>query len=274
MNRIMINATNTLGQLQKQLDVISNNLANADTNGFKSREATFSDLLVQQFQNQLHPNREMGRMTPEGIRLGTGAKLAQTKMNTKLGPIQTTGRSLDLALTNENQYFKVLVQENGREEIRFTRNGAFYLSPVNGNQVMLVTAEGYPVLDEQNRPVQLNQQAGQNITVDKTGRLSVGGGQAVNLGIVSVERPQYLEQKGNNLLGLPADSTVAIGEVARDLTGALRSEISVQQGALEKSNVDISKEMTDMINVQRSYQFQSRSVTLGDQMMGLVNSLR
>ncbi|EHL78797.1 MULTISPECIES: flagellar hook-basal body protein [Bacillus] len=274
MNRIMINATNTLGQLQKQLDVISNNLANADTNGFKSREATFSDLLVQQFQNQLHPNSEMGRMTPEGIRLGTGAKLAQTKMNTKLGPIQTTGRSLDLALTNENQYFKVLVQENGREEIRFTRNGAFYLSPVNGNQVMLVTAEGYPVLDEQNRPVQLNRQAGQNITVDKTGRLSVGGGQAVNLGIVSVERPQYLEQKGNNLLGLPADSTVAIGEVARDLTGALRSEISVQQGALEKSNVDISKEMTDMINVQRSYQFQSRSVTLGDQMMGLVNSLR
>ncbi|MEK4951701.1 flagellar hook-basal body protein [Bacillus sp. FSL W8-1127] len=274
MNRIMINATNTLGQLQKQLDVISNNLANADTNGFKSREATFSDLLVQQFQNQLHPNREMGRMTPEGIRLGTGAKLAQTKMNTKLGPIQTTGRSLDLALTNENQYFKVLVQENGREEIRFTRNGAFYLSPVNGNQVMLVTAEGYPVLDEQNRPVQLNRQAGQNITVDKTGRLSVGGGQAVNLGIVSIERPQYLEQKGNNLLGLPADSTVAIGEVARDLTGALRSEISVQQGALEKSNVDISKEMTDMINVQRSYQFQSRSVTLGDQMMGLVNSLR
>jgi len=274
VNRIMINATNTLGQLQKQLDVISNNLANADTNGFKSREATFSDLLVQQFQNQLHPNREMGRMTPEGIRLGTGAKLAQTKMNTKLGPIQTTGRSLDLALTNENQYFKVLVQENGREEIRFTRNGAFYLSPVNGNQVMLVTAEGYPVLDEQNRPVQFNRQAGQNITVDKTGRLSVGGGQAVNLGIVSVERPQYLEQKGNNLLGLPADSTVAIGEVARDLTGALRSEISVQQGALEKSNVDISKEMTDMINVQRSYQFQSRSVTLGDQMMGLVNSLR
>lgn len=274
MNRIMINATNTLGQLQKQLDVISNNLANADTNGFKSREATFSDLLVQQFQNQLYPNREMGRMTPEGIRLGTGAKLAQTKMNTKLGPIQTTGRSLDLALTNENQYFKVLVQENGREEIRFTRNGAFYLSPVNGNQVMLVTAEGYPVLDEQNRPVQFNGQAGQNVTVDKTGRLSVGGGQAVNLGIVSVERPQYLEQKGNNLLGLPADSTVAIGEVARDLTGALRSEISVQQGALEKSNVDISKEMTDMINVQRSYQFQSRSVTLGDQMMGLVNSLR
>jgi len=274
VNRIMINATNTLGQLQKQLDVISNNLANADTNGFKSREATFSDLLVQQFQNQLHPNSEMGRMTPEGIRLGTGAKLAQTKMNTKLGPIQTTGRPLDLALTNENQYFKVLVQENGREEIRFTRNGAFYLSPVNGNQVMLVTAEGYPVLDEQNRPVQFNGQSGQNVTVDKTGRLSVGGGQAVNLGIVSVERPQYLEQKGNNLLGLPADSTVAIGEVARDLTGALRSEISVQQGALEKSNVDISKEMTDMINVQRSYQFQSRSVTLGDQMMGLVNSLR
>jgi flagellar basal-body rod protein FlgG len=274
MNRTMINAANTLDQLQKQLDIISNNLANADTNGFKSREATFTDLLVQQFHNHLHPNKEMGRLTPEGIRVGTGAKLAQTKMNTNLGPIQTTGRPLDFALTNENQYFKVLVRENGREEICFTRNGAFYLSPMNGNQVMLVTSEGFPVLDEQNRPIQFNQQAGQNVIVDRTGRLSVKGGQALNLGIVSVERPQYLEQKGNGLLGLPANSTVAIGEVVRNLTGALRNEISVQQGALEKSNVDISKEMTDMINVQRSYQFQSRAFTLGDQMMGLVNSLR
>lgn len=274
MNRTIINATNTLNQLQKQLDIIGNNLANADTNGFKSREATFSDLLVQQFNNQSRPYMETGRMTPEGIRVGTGAKIAQTKMNTKLGSIQTTGRPLDLALTNENQYFKVLVQENGREEICYTRNGSFYLSPINDNQVMLVTSEGYPVLDEQNRPIQFNQQSIQNVAVDGTGRMSVGGGQAFNLGIVSIERPQYLEAKGNGLLGLPANSTVAVGAVVRDLTGALRSEIGVQQGALEKSNVDISKEMTDMMNVQRSYQFQSRAVTLGDQMMGLVNSLR
>jgi flagellar basal-body rod protein FlgG len=274
VNRTIINATNTLNQLQKQLDIIGNNLANADTNGFKSREATFSDLLVQQFNNQSRPYMETGRMTPEGIRVGTGAKIAQTKMNTKLGSIQTTGRPLDLALTNENQYFKVLVQENGREEICYTRNGSFYLSPINDNQVMLVTSEGYPVLDEQNRPIQFNQQSIQNVAVDGTGRMSVGGGQAFNLGIVSIERPQYLEAKGNGLLGLPANSTVAVGAVVRDLTGALRSEIGVQQGALEKSNVDISKEMTDMMNVQRSYQFQSRAVTLGDQMMGLVNSLR
>ena len=274
MNRTIINATNTLNQLQKQLDIIGNNLANADTNGFKSREATFSDLLVQQFNNQSRPYMETGRMTPEGIRVGTGAKIAQTKMNTKLGSIQTTGRPLDLALTNENQYFKVLVQENGREEICYTRNGSFYLSPINDNQVMLVTSEGYPVLDDQNRPIQFNQQSIQNVAVDGTGRMSVGGGQAFNLGIVSIERPQYLEAKGNGLLGLPANSTVAVGAVVRDLTGALRSEIGVQQGALEKSNVDISKEMTDMMNVQRSYQFQSRAVTLGDQMMGLVNSLR
>lgn len=80
MNRTMITATNTLAQLQKQMDIISNNLANIDTTGYKRREATFSDLLFQEFRNQTNANEEKNRLTPLGIRQGTGARLSQSQI--------------------------------------------------------------------------------------------------------------------------------------------------------------------------------------------------
>ena len=73
----MITATNTLGQLQKNLDVISSNMANVGTTGYKRKTATFTDLLVQQFNNQPSAENEIGRLTPNGIRQGNGAKLGQ-----------------------------------------------------------------------------------------------------------------------------------------------------------------------------------------------------
>ena len=77
MSRTMLTASNTLGQLQKQMDVISHNIANVDTTGYKKQNATFTDLLVQQLNNQPDTASEIGRLTPNGIRQGSGAKLAQ-----------------------------------------------------------------------------------------------------------------------------------------------------------------------------------------------------
>ena len=92
-----------------------------------------------------------------------------------------------------------------------------------------------------------------------------------------MNKPQFLENKGNNLLGLPDNLdtlNVAEADVLTNLDGMARNEISIKQGALEQSNVDLSKEMTDLIAVQRSYQFQSRSINMADQMMGLINGIR
>src|SRR6478752_2233499 len=97
MNTSMITATNTLSQLQKQLDIISNNLANLDTTGYKSRQASFTDLLVQQFNNQPDAGKEAGRLTPNGIRQGAGAKLNQVQMNMSQGSFKPTERDLDTA---------------------------------------------------------------------------------------------------------------------------------------------------------------------------------
>ncbi|MBP2242393.1 flagellar basal-body rod protein FlgG [Cytobacillus eiseniae] len=280
MNRTMITATNTLSQLQKQMDIVSHNMANIDTSGYKRREASFTDLLFQQFNNQQNPAEEMNRLTPNGIRQGVGAKLAQSKIVMTQGSLKNTERALDMAFTKEGQYFRVLEQSDNGTAVRYTRDGAFYLTPLSESENMLVTGNGYPVLDENNNPITINGQVSDYL-VTQNGRLVAtmdnGTTREFNLGVVQVNKPQFLEQKGGNLLGLPeniADLNVAENEILTELNGQLRSEVSIQQRALEQSNVDMSKEMTDLINLQRAYQFQSRSISIADQMMGLVNGIR
>lgn len=277
MNRSMIIASNTMNQLQKQLDIISNNMANAETTGYKKRAVTFTDLLAQSFNNQPNENEEIGRLTPTEIRLGTGAKIAQSQLVLKQGNLKETGRSLDIALTSSNQFFKVLVNNNGESKIRYSRDGALSLSPIGPNEVMLVNSSGYPILDENNQTITFSGDSKQ-FSISGDGRLVVnapnGTQQNFNLGIVSVKKPQLLEQVGENLLGIPDNIGVNSNDVLTELTGALRNGVSLKQGSLEASNVDLGSEMTNLINVQRSYQFQSKAITLSDQMMGLVNGIR
>lgn len=275
MNTTMITATNTMSELQKQLDIIGNNMANIDTTGYKSKDATFTDLLVQQINNQPNANLEAGRLTPNGIRQGSGAKIGQVQMDMSQGTINSTGRDLDSAFQKEGQYYKVLVQNGNTNSVQYTRDGNFSFSPVAANEVMLVTKEGYPVLDENNNPITVNGTPSK-IAISQNGTMGVtttnGRTQAFNLGVIQVNNPAAFVQEGNNMIGLPANT--AAGNAFTNMTGAQRNQISIQQGALEQSNVDMSKEMTKLINMQRSYQFQSRAVSMADQMMGLTNGIR
>lgn len=281
MNRTMITATNTLSQLQKQLDMISHNMANIDTAGYKRREASFTDLLVQEFRNQPNDALERNRQTPFNVRQGTGARLGQTQLVLTQGSLKSTGRDLDTAFTAEGQFYRVMVQnENGGTSLNLTRNGALYLSPISDNETMLVNSDGHAILDENNQPVTITGNV-KSYKINETGNFSAemydGTSQEVNLGVVLVKKPQFLEQKGGNLLGLPANLNglgVTEGEILTELTGTLRNQVSIQQGVLEQSNVDMSKEMTDLINVQRGYQFHAKTITLADQMLGLVNGIR
>lgn len=280
MNRTMITATNTLGQLQKQMDMIGHNLSNADTNGYKRRDATFSEMLVQQVKNQSVDKFETGRLTPLGVREGNGAKLSQAQLILNQGSLKATGRSLDFALTSDRQFFKVLAADEDSSAVRYTRDGAFSASPTGNGEMMLVNGSGLPVLDENDNYITFSEDAssfqlGDNGVLTVTG--AGGGEERFNLGVVTVEKSQFLQQYGGNLLGF-ADNLDELGvtedEVVTNVTGGARTDISMVQSSLEGSNVDISKEMTDMLSVQRSYQFQARSISLADQMMGLVNGIR
>ena len=280
MSRIMNTASNTLSQLQKQMDTISNNMANVDTTGFKRSESSFTDLLVQQLNNQPKQAVEVGRLTPPGIRSGNGVKLSQAQLVLTQGSLKTTDRDLDVALTKENLFFTINVQDENGVNTRFTRDGSFFLSPVAGNGLQLVTADGHAVLDERGNSITINAPV-ENLTISSEGEIIAtsanGTQQRVNLGVVSVNKPQFLEKLGGNLYGFPANmNELGVNEtdIITSLTGNLRGEIGMKQRALEASNVDVAKEMSDLLTAQRMYQFQSRSVTMADQMLGLVNTIR
>lgn len=278
MIRTMVTATNTMNQLQKNLDVIGNNLANANTHGFKATHASFQELLYNQFQNDkadLAP-----RQSPLGIRYGTGAKIAQTQMNQKFGGLQQTDRQLDFVLTTPKQYFNVLMPTEGGQEVVYTRQGSFYIAPIENGQMMLVNDDGNPIADANGNPIVFNENV-QNYTVQAGGTLQVtnadGTVNTFDLGITTIERPNLMEHISGTYIGLPrnmAELGVTEAEVLTNLQGAQRNIIGLQNGALENSNVNFEKEMTDLITVQRNYQFNARSVTMADQMLGLINGIR
>ncbi|MGY3718037.1 flagellar hook-basal body protein [Sutcliffiella cohnii] len=276
MNRVLLNASNTMNQLQQQLDLIGHNIANVDTVGYKNRRGTFQELLAQQYNNQPLQRYEGGRNTPEGIRIGVGAKLAQTQLQLTQGSMKPTERMLDFAFTTEDQFFAVqYTSETGQEEVRYTRNGSLYLSPINNNEVMLVNSEGHPVLNTAGETIvfpesitEVQLQPGGTLTAS----LPNGGALASELAVAQIIRPQLLQAMGGSLFALPAEN---IGEDALTyLQGAGRNAISLQQGMLEQSNVDLANEMTNLTIAQRSYQFNARSIQMADQMMGLVNGLK
>lgn len=279
MLRTMISAANTMSQLQEQLDVIGNNMANSNTHGFKAKETQFNELLYQQFENDKLD--KVKRQSPLGIRIGVGARLAQAQTNWKQGSIQQTNRSLDFTFTKAKQYFNILMPDgkNGTKTV-FTRQGDFYLSPLKNGNTMLVNSDGYPVADANGNAIVLKDGA-KDFAVTADGTLNVKYNDNTNakieIGVTEIQKPQLMEHISDTYIGLPNNFNqlgVAQGTVLQNLQGANRNQVAMQNGGLELSNVDISKEMTDLINTQRSYQFNSRTITLADQMMGLINGIR
>ena len=278
MIRTMTTATNTLSQLQSQMDIIGNNLANISTNGYKASDAKFQEMLYQQFNNDKADTAP--RQSPPGIRYGSGAVLGQSQMNWKAGSLQMTGRELDFALTTPKQYFNVLMPDGGGEQTVYTRQGNFYVSPVANGQVMLVNGDGYPVANSAGLPITFSDNV-TNYTVNPGGNLQLtnadGTTQTIELAVTVMERPNLMQRLSGTNFALPenlADLGVTQQQVLTELQGAARNVIGLEGQALEASNVNSQKEMTDLISVQRNYQFNARAVTLADQMLGLINGIR
>ncbi|OOE14682.1 flagellar hook-basal body protein [Fictibacillus arsenicus] len=275
MNQSMISAAVTMGQLQHKLDTISNNMANSTTNGYKRRETQFSDLLFQQMESKALNPTEDGRLTPNGIRLGSGARVSSTAMSMETGTLQQTSRTLDVALTEPGHYFTIGgTDNNGNPMPLYTRDGAFYLSPSaqEPGYLELVTSEGNQVLGDEG-PILIPEDHNK-ITIGQNGQVSVtlNNGEVVEsgrIGVVNMIRPQLMLSVGHNLQ-LPEG--IPLNQLFEEVNGGAGN--FVQQGVLESSNVNISTEMTELIQTQRSYQFNARSLTIADQMMGLVNGLR
>ncbi|WP_186576594.1 flagellar hook-basal body protein [Aquibacillus kalidii] len=275
MSRMSIQAAVTMGQLQNKLDIIGNNMSNVGTTGYKSQQADFSSLLFQQIDNLKDPANAEGRLTPDGIRIGTGAKLGTVSRDLAQGALTSTGRALDVALVNSNQLFQISVTENGINETQFTRSGNFYLSPNGDGQVTLTTSDGNPVIGE-NGPIMFAD-GFESISITSNGLIQTtrNGNQQVEdqLSIVEAVRPRMLESVGNNNFRLPqvAQTEFNANEIIQQVVD---NALEVKSGSLESSNVDLSKQMSELLLTQRAYQMNARSISMNDQMSGLINQLR
>jgi len=290
MNNSLINSMVTLHALQQKLDIVSNNMANLNTVGYKRREATFEDIL-NNIKEQPQGFQKEGRLSPLGFNQGWGAKLSQVQMSMSQGTIKETGTKTDLAIEGDNGLFEVTrntLDANGNAvpEVLYTREGAFDLivQPADPDNRYLATKEGYHVRDTNDQPVTVP--VGFTMGVDPNGDIRVFDegnpsnsfltGQRIKL--IRAVRPQYLQQVGDNLFVLPqgaANGQGQITRVANDGGGSgLESAIAVRQGALEQSNVNMADEITELMMVQRAFQLSSRAVTSSDTMMNLANNLR
>ncbi|MCT4784972.1 flagellar hook-basal body protein [Exiguobacterium aestuarii] len=254
------NSINSLSQLQRQLDVTGHNIANVDTVGFKRQQGHFASLLSQAYDNQPRPEFEVGRDTPNGIRIGVGGHVADITQQFNIGQVRMTDRGLDVFLKASRQFF-VVDTPNG---VGVTRSGNMQLSV--GDETTLVDVNGNPLLgDDGNAITMPNEATKHRIRQDGVVVASVNGVEQEfgRLDIVEVRNTSELRPLGDNVFAADLET-----EVDRPLGNLL------MEGTLESSNVDLTKEMTDMTITQRAYQMNSRALSMSDQMMGLVTALR
>ncbi|HYZ63123.1 MAG TPA: flagellar basal-body rod protein FlgG [Acetobacteraceae bacterium] len=247
---------------QTNVEVISNNIANMTTTGFKRRRAEFQDLLYQNLRRVGSNTSDAGTVVPAGAQVGLGVKTAAIYRINEQGNLQQTSNSLDIAIKGQG-YFQVSLPSG---ETAYTRDGTFSLSPTG----QIVTADGYPVAPGITIP-----QNATDVTISATGDVQAkisGNATPQTVGILqlaSFANEGGLEAVGENLF-------MASGASGNPVTGNPGSPGfgSVMQGFVETSNVNVVTEITNLITAQRAYEMNSRVITASDQMQQTLTNLR
>jgi flagellar basal-body rod protein FlgG len=245
---------------QTQLDVISNNLANVSTNGFKRGRAVFEDLL---YQTLRQPGAQSSQQTqiPSGVQLGTGVRPVSTARIFTQGNIQKTDNSLDVAVQG-NGFFQVLLPDG---TTGYTRDGSFQ----KDNQGQIVTADGYPVQPNITIPANaLTVSIGTDGTVSITQSGTAATTQIGSIQLATFINPGGLQSIGQNLFL----ETAASGTPTPNTPGTNGAGI-VNQGYVETSNVNVAEELVTMIQTQRAYELNSKVVSTSDAMLGRLTQL-
>ncbi|WP_022727328.1 flagellar basal-body rod protein FlgG [Fodinicurvata sediminis] len=261
MRSLSIGATGMLAQ-QTNVDVISNNIANMNTTGFKRGRAEFNDLLYQDLRRVGSASSDTGTIVPSGVQIGLGVRTAAVYRIHEQGNLEITDNSLDLAVDGRG-YFQVQ-QPNG--ETAYTRAGSFQLSP-DGD---IVTPDGFMVEPGINIPAESTA-----ISINENGEVwvkldgQVAPQQAGQLELAVFPNDAGLEAMGQNLfVETPASGAPQVAPPGEEGFGTM------VQGALETSNVDAVQEITNLITAQRAYEMNSKSIQASDEMLRSVTQLR
>jgi flagellar basal-body rod protein FlgG len=263
MMRALWTASTGMTAQQLNVDTISNNLANVNSIGYKKSRVEFKDLLYETLEKGVIKD---GQGKPINIQVGHGVKTAATVKFFTTGNLENTNNPYDLAIDGQG-FFKVL-GTNGEEY--FTKDGSFKVS-VDGENYKLVTSEGYYVQGE-NGEIDLGSDV-QDVIIDENGLITVlrtddSLEEIGSISIINFMNPAGLESTGNNLFKATTVSGEAF-DTQNDGTGG-----RLLQGYLESSNVQIVEEMVKLIQAQRAYEINSKSIQTADEMLGMANNLR
>lgn len=245
---------------QTQMDVITNNIANVSTNGFKRSRAVFEDLL---YQTLRQPGAQSSQQTqiPSGLQLGTGVRPVATEKIFTQGNLQQTNNTLDIAISG-NGFFQILMPDGSAA---YTRDGSFQVD----SQGQLVTSSGYAV-----QPAITIPAGASTVTIAKDGTVSVvqsGSATPTQVGSLQLStfiNPAGLQNQGENLY----IETAASGTASANTPGTSGLG-TLNQGFVETSNVNVAEELVNMIQAQRAFEINSKAITATDQMLQRLSQL-
>ena len=244
---------------QTKMSVISNNLANASTSGYKRSRAVFEDLL---YQNQRQPGAQSSQDTlySTGLMLGTGVRTVATEKLFSQGAVAQTENPLDIAIEGKG-FIQVLMPDGS---LAYSRDGSIQVD----NQGQLVTPNGYAIQPAINIPVDA-----QSVTIAKDGTISVSlqgsatTTQVGNIQLADFINPAGLQPIGSNLyLESTSSGAPQVGTPGQNGLGTLL------QGFIEGSNVNVVEELVSMIETQRAYEMNSRAISTSDQMLQYISN--
>ncbi len=256
-----IGATGMLAQ-QLNVDVISNNIANMTTTGYKRQRAAFADLIYQNIDKPGSTSSDVGTTVPSGLQLGLGVRAGAVYRMHGQGALRITENPLDVAITGEGM-FQIQLPSG---DTAYTRDGTFQINE-NGE---LVTTLGFIV-----EPGITIPQDATSIDINAEGEVMVtipGQTASSNLGQIELANfinPAGLDAIGDNMfLETDASGAPTTGNPGQDQFGTVR------QGALEQSNVNVVEEITELISAQRAYEMNSNVISTSDEMLQTVSQLR
>jgi flagellar basal-body rod protein FlgG len=258
-NSLWISKTGMEAQ-QMQLDVVSNNLANSSTNGFKRAHAVFEDLIYQNLRQAGSATSEQSQL-PTGLQVGLGVRTVATSRNFTQGSLQQSGNGMDVAIQG-NGFFQITMPDG---TINYTRDGAFQVNA----QGQIVTSNGLPVANGITVPANatnISISADGNVTATIPGQVApqpIG-----TIALASFINPAGLDPRGQNLYA----ETAASGQPNTGTPGS-NGLGQLMQGFLETSNVNVVQELVTMIQVQRAYEMNSKAIQTSDQMLQKLGQL-
>ena len=233
MNRGIYSSAKAMQTTTQWMDVISNNLANASTDGYKTDTIAFADVLVK----NMYANGGSGKFLGS---VGSGPDAVVESTDMKLGPVRSTGNPLDIALQNPKEMLAI----NADGKTQYTRDGALKVSP----DMFVVTQRGFQVLDDRGQPIKVSKEG--IVHISPTGEVIQGTQEIAKLGVYT----GTFTKEGNNLWSAPQPNRV--------------TEPTLAIASLEGSNVDAIATMVDLIKITRHFEMSQKSIQSQDDMTG------